>query len=129
MLTRKEYETAAKQCQLRLGNNKSLWEDAVFKFTEYQQLRSVSAYLPTSKSCELGPHVYEMVLFEFLELDAQGFLNLIKKWPSRLYNGQRVIDAVKAKFKDANDNELLESLALLYSYQGDYESAIPIYIK
>ncbi|XP_043069862.1 vacuolar protein sorting-associated protein 41 homolog isoform X2 [Drosophila bipectinata] len=129
LLASKEYETAAKQCQLRLGNNKSLWEEAVCKFIRCQQLRSVSAYLPTSENCELGPHVYEMVLFEFLELDAQGFLNLIKKWPSRLYNSQRVIDAVKAKFKDANDNELLESLALLYSYQGDYERALPIYIK
>ncbi|KPU75594.1 uncharacterized protein Dana_GF22734, isoform B [Drosophila ananassae] len=129
LLTRKEYETAAKQCQLRLGNNKSLWEDAVFKFTGDQQLRPISAYLPTSESCELGPHVYEMVLFEFLELDVKGFLNLIKTWPSRLYNSQRVIDAVKAKFKDENDNELLESLALLYTYEGDYERAMPIYIK
>ncbi|KAH8272159.1 hypothetical protein KR018_004495, partial [Drosophila ironensis] len=129
LLTKREYENAAKICLRFLGNNKALWEEEVFKFVKCQQLRSVSAYLPTSESCKLDPHVYEMVLYEFLKFDVCGFLNLIKEWPCQLYDGLAVINAIHDNFRKQNAKELLESLALLYSYQGDYESALRMYLK
>ncbi|XP_026843794.1 vacuolar protein sorting-associated protein 41 homolog isoform X1 [Drosophila persimilis] len=129
LLTLKQYEDAAKLCLRMLGNNKALWEEEVFKFVKCQQLRSVSAYLPTSEDCKLDPHVYEMVLYEFLKFDAKGFLNLIKEWPPQLYDGLAVINAIHDNFRKQNANELLESLALLYSYQGDFESALRMYLK
>nr|XP_017034728.1 vacuolar protein sorting-associated protein 41 homolog isoform X3 [Drosophila kikkawai] len=120
---------AARLCLRMLGNNKALWEEEVFKFVKCQRLRSVSAYLPTSEDCKLDPHVYEMVLYEFLKFDVKGFLNLIKEWPFQLYNGLAVINAIHDNFRKQDANELLESLALLYSYQGDYESALRMYLK
>lgn len=112
-----------------MGNNKSLWEEEVFKFVKHNQLRSVSAYLPTSEDCKLDPHVYEMVLYEYLKLDVNGFLNLIKEWPSNLYDCSAVINAIHDNFRKQHGNELLESLALLYTYQKDYENALRMYLK
>ncbi|XP_064554035.1 vacuolar protein sorting-associated protein 41 homolog [Drosophila montana] len=129
LLTLKQYEEAAKLCLRVLGNNKALWEEEVFKFVKCQQLRCVSAYLPTSDDCKLDPHVYEMVLYEFLKFDVHGFLNLIKEWPPKLYDGLAVINAIHDHFRKQNANELLEALALLYSYQSDYESALRMYLK
>ncbi|KAL7738816.1 hypothetical protein ACLKA6_001336 [Drosophila palustris] len=129
LLKLKKYEDAAKLCLRELGNNRDLWEEEVFKFVRCQQLRCVSAYLPTSEDCRLDPHVYEMVLYEFLKFDVNGFLNLIKEWPPQLYDGLAVINAIHDNFRKQHANELLESLALLYSYQADYESALRMYLK
>jgi len=129
LLALKKYDDAAKLCLRMLGNDKVLWEEEVFKFVKCQQLRSVSAYLPTSDECKLDPHVYEMVLYEFLKFDVCGFLNLIKEWPSHLYDGLAVINAIHDNFRKHYANQLLESLALLYSYQGDFESALRMYLK
>ncbi|KAH8400621.1 hypothetical protein KR222_008734, partial [Zaprionus bogoriensis] len=129
LLTLKQYEDAAKLCLRVLGNNKTLWEEEVFKFVNCQQLRCVSAYLPTSEDCKLNPHVYELVLYEFLKFDVNGFLNLIKEWPPQLYDGWAVINAIHFNFRNEHANELLESLALLYSNQGNYERALRMYLK
>ncbi|KNC26991.1 hypothetical protein FF38_02345 [Lucilia cuprina] len=129
LITKKDFDTAGKLCLRVLGNNKSLWEEEVFKFVKHNQLRSVSAYLPTSDDCKLDPHVYEMVLYEYLKLDVKGFLNLIKEWPSNLYDCSAVINAIHDNFRKQYANELLESLALLYTYQRDYENALRMYLK
>ncbi|KAH8354569.1 hypothetical protein KR084_012331, partial [Drosophila pseudotakahashii] len=129
LLAIKQYDDAAKLCLRMLGNNKVLWEEEVFKFVKCQQLRSVSPYLPTSVEGKLDPHVYEMVLYESLKFDVNSFLNLIKEWPSHLYDGLAVINAIHDNFRKQHANQLLESLALLYSYQGDYESALRMYLK
>lgn len=129
LLTQKEYDNAGKLCLRVLGNNKSLWEEEVFKFVKHNQLRSVSAYLPTSVDCKLDPHVYEMVLYEYLKFDVKGFLNLIKEWPSNLYDCSAVINAIHDNFRKQYANELLESLALLYTHQKEYENALRMYLK
>ncbi|KAL9874625.1 vacuolar protein sorting-associated protein 41 homolog isoform X1 [Glossina fuscipes] len=129
LINQKEYEAAAKICLRVLGNNKNLWEEEVFKFVKPQQLRAVSAYLPTTDDCKLDPHVYEMVLYEYLKHDVKGFLKLIKEWPSHLYDCSAVINAIHDHFNKENMNELLESLAMLYSYQKSYESALLMYLK
>uniref|UniRef100_A0A0A1WFZ4 Vacuolar protein sorting-associated protein 41 homolog n=1 Tax=Zeugodacus cucurbitae TaxID=28588 RepID=A0A0A1WFZ4_ZEUCU len=129
LLALNQFDAAAKLCLRVLGNKKSLWEEEVFKFFERQQLRSVSAYLPTSDDCKLDPHIYELVLYEYLKHDAKGFLNLIKEWPSNLYNCAAVINAIHDNFRKQNANELLEALAILYLHQRDYESALRMYLK
>lgn len=129
LLSQKHYDTAGKLCLRVLGNNKALWEEEVFKFVKHKQLRSVSAYLPTSDDCKLDPHVYEMVLYEFLKNDVKGFLTLIKEWPSNLYDCSAVINAIHDNFHKQYANELLEALAILYSYKKEYESALRMYLK
>ncbi|XP_075149419.1 vacuolar protein sorting-associated protein light [Haematobia irritans] len=129
LLSQKDYDTAGKLCLRVLGKNKGLWEEEVFKFVKHNQLRSVSAYLPTSDDCKLDPHVYEMVLYEFLKYDVKGFLTLIKEWPSNLYDSSAVINAIHDNFRKQHANELLEALAILYSYKKEYESALRMYLK
>lgn len=91
--------------------------------------RSVSRYLPRGNDCKLKPHVYEMVLYEYLQFDAPGFLMLIKEWDPSLYNTSAVINAVHEQFNERDTNILLESLALLYSYERKYEKALAMYLR
>lgn len=90
---------------------------------------SVSQYIPRGNDCKLKPHVYEMVLYEYLQFDANGFLMLIKEWEPSLYNTSAVIHAVIEQFKERDKDILLESLALLYSYEHKYEKALTMYLK
>jgi hypothetical protein len=53
-----------------LGKDKRRWEEEVFKFARLQQLRAVSRYLPRGDNA-LDPHIYEMVLYEFLKMEPQ----------------------------------------------------------
>lgn len=53
-----------------IGTDKRLWEEEVFKFARIHQLRAVSPYLPRGDH-RLESTIYEMVLYEFLKLDAK----------------------------------------------------------
>lgn len=70
-----------------------------------------------------------MVLYEYLQLDSHGFLNLIKEWQPSLYNTSAVINAIHDHFNEQDKNVLLESLAILYSYERKYEKAVAMYLK
>lgn len=129
LLSLRQFDDAAKLCLRALGNNKDLWEEEVYKFVGFQQLRSVSPYLPTQEDCKLDQQVYEMVLYEYLKFDAKGFLNLIKEWPKTLYETSAVIYAIHGNFRKSCANELLEALAILYSHEEKYESALQMYLR
>lgn len=70
-----------------------------------------------------------MVLYEYLKNDAAGFLGLIKEWQPSLYNTSAVINAIHNHFNQDDKNILLESLAILYSYEKKYEKALAMYLK
>uniref|UniRef100_A0A1L8DVT6 Vacuolar protein sorting-associated protein 41 homolog n=1 Tax=Nyssomyia neivai TaxID=330878 RepID=A0A1L8DVT6_9DIPT len=129
LLTHGLYEDAAKLCLRAFGNDKLLWEEEVYKFVKVQQLRAVSMYLPRSIDCKLNPHVYEMVLYEYLKLEPPGFLALIKEWHPTLYNTSAVINAVQDHYNEKDKGILLESLAILYSHEKKYEKALAMYLK
>lgn len=80
---------------------------------------------------KLDPHIYEMVLYEYLKLDSQGFLNLVKEWSPDLYNTSAVINAVLEHLLicDSDKEIYLESLALLYSYEKKYDKSLSMYLK
>lgn len=90
--------------------------------------RSVSRYIPRGNDCRLKQHVYEMVLYEYLLFDAQGFLMLIKEWDPSLYNTSAVINTIHNHIDEQNKVVLLESLALLYSYEEKYGKSVRIYL-
>lgn len=54
---------------------------------------------------------------------------LIKEWDPSLYNTSAVINAVHEQFNDRDANILLESLALLYSYEHKYEKSLTMYLR
>jgi hypothetical protein len=70
-----------------------------------------------------------MVLYEYLKLDKEGFLALIKEWQPNLYNTTAVINAIHDHFDKKDKLILLESLAILYSHEREYDKALTMYIK
>lgn len=129
LLSLQQFDEAARLCTRVFGNDKQLWEEEVYKFVKVKQLRSVSSYIPVSDECKLNPHVYEMVLYEYLQLDPSGFLRLVKEWPPHLYKTKAVINAINDHFNKKDANILLEALAILYTHEKDFELALTMYLK
>lgn len=71
LLLKGDYKNAGQLCYKIFGQNKKLWEEEIFKFASVHQLRAVSPYIPQSPENRLDPQIYEMVLYEYLVLDAQ----------------------------------------------------------
>lgn len=96
LLSCKEYDKAGKLCLTILGQDKKLWEEEVYKFAKVHPLSSISAYLPRGE-VTLDPHIYEMVSYEHLKLDPDGFLQLIKEWSPKLYTVTAVVNMVLSR--------------------------------
>ncbi|KAF7728592.1 Vacuolar protein sorting-associated protein 41 [Apophysomyces ossiformis] len=129
LVKEKQFDEAAKECKHVLANNKPLWEDWVFKFTEMGELKAIAPYIPM-KDPQLSSTVYEIVLAWFLKSDQQAsptwaLLKTIHLWPRTLYNISNVIVAVEDYLPKDKDNEiLLECLADLYTYNSQPDKAI-----
>lgn len=68
-------------------------------------------------------------MFEFLQLDTPGFLDLIREWDASLYNTSVVINAIEDHINDSNKTILLEALAILYSHEKKFDKALIMYLK
>jgi len=80
---------------------------------QLKQLKVVAPYLPYN-GMELDPAIYEMVLYDFLNTDVEGFHNLIRPWP----NLSAVVDVVIEQLLVQPDIPILKiSPATLYSYK------------
>ncbi|KAK4877794.1 hypothetical protein RN001_010300 [Aquatica leii] len=131
LLAKGLYDPAGKLCLTIFGHKKDVWEEQIFKFATVHQLRSVSQYVPRSAECTLDPHMYEMILYEYLKLDAEGFLKVVKEWKPSLYNTCAVINAVLEHLLicDTSRNVYLEALAILYSYEKKYDKSLSMYLQ
>lgn len=94
------------------------------------QLRSISSYLPKG-DVKLDPLIYEMVLFEYLKMDLNGFLQLVKEWPPTLYKVVAVMNSVLEHIRVYNGQQsvLFEALAILYIHDEKYDKALAMYLK
>ncbi|XP_050315516.1 vacuolar protein sorting-associated protein 41 homolog [Anthonomus grandis grandis] len=131
LLSKRAFDEAGRLGLKIFGKNPSLWEDQIYKFASVHQLRAVSPYIPRTLETKLNAHIYEMILYEYLKLDPQGFLQLIKEWDYGLYNVSAVINAVLDHILyDKNNHDLfVESLAILYSYVKKYDKSLSMYLK
>lgn len=91
--------------------------------------RVICPYLPQSMDCRLNPHVYEIVLYEFMNTDPPGFLQLIRDWDPRLYSASAVRNAVENSISTEDKAILLEAIAILYTHEGKYAHAVKKYLK
>ncbi|XP_059501806.1 vacuolar protein sorting-associated protein 41 homolog [Stegostoma tigrinum] len=124
-----DYNGAARKCQKILGKNMDLWENEVYRFKKIGQLKAISQYLPRG-DLRLRPAIYEMILYEFLESDYEGFASLIREWPGDIYNNMTVVRSVLDHLDRAPSNRtLLTTLAELYTYDQRYDKALEIYLK
>jgi len=129
LLKSEQYIEAGVLCTKILGRDKKLWQEEIFKFAQLKQLKVIAPHLPT-EDVRLDPAIYEMVLFDFLKTNLDGFLNFIREWPSDLYNLTAVVNIVIEQLLVEPDNPtLLRSLATLYSYQRKYDKAMAMYLK
>uniref|UniRef100_A0A4W3IZ86 Vacuolar protein sorting-associated protein 41 homolog n=1 Tax=Callorhinchus milii TaxID=7868 RepID=A0A4W3IZ86_CALMI len=124
-----DYHGAARKCQKVLGKNMDLWENEVYRFRKMGQLKAISQYLPRG-DLRLRAAIYEMILYEFLESDYEGFASLIREWPGDLYNHTAVVRTVLDHLdRHPNNRTLLTTLAELYTYDQRYDKALEIYLK
>ncbi|KAL1502552.1 hypothetical protein ABEB36_007677 [Hypothenemus hampei] len=129
LLSRGMFDAAGRLGLQIFENDPSLWEDQIYKFAGVHQLRAVSPYIPRTLESKLSPHIYEMILFEYLKFDAQGFLQLIKELNHCLYNVSAVINAVLDHVLHDNQDIFIEALAILYSYEEKYDKSLSMYLK
>ncbi|CAK9833550.1 Vacuolar protein sorting-associated protein 41 homolog [Anthophora retusa] len=130
LLASEKYDEAGKLCLKILGKDKQLWEEEVYKFARVHQLRSISSYLPRG-NVKLEPLIYEMVLYEYLIMDPDGFLQLIKEWSPELYNVATVVNGILEHLlvHQQPNAALLEALTILYIHDGKYDRALAMYLK
>lgn len=156
LLLADRFEQAAQACRCWFGSDRAVWEEEVYKFVSRKQLRCLRAYLPRPTECQLSPHIYEMVLYEYLKCDASGFRELVFEWPAKLYNTTVVINAIKdhldhqvqaqqqqqktivkidtegagsGGMTDTTSGLLFEALAFLYTVEKRYEAALTTYLR
>lgn len=126
------YEEAAILCARICKNDKVLWENQVVKFSNVEQLRAISPFVPKNPDYALSPHIYGLILTEYrvIHKDAQGFLKLIQEWNPKLYNIGIIIKEVLEHLltTEVDKNVYLEALALLYCYQKKYDKALTTYL-
>lgn len=79
--------------------------------------------------CRLNPHVYEIVLYEYMKTDVDAFLDLIREWDPRLYSASAVRNAVENHINEDNKVVLLEAIAILYTHEGKYSEALKKYLQ
>lgn len=72
-----------------------------------------------------------MVLYEYLKMDPEGFLQLVKEWSPTLYTVAAVVNGILEHLMthDKHHNVLLEALAILYSHERKYDKALAMYLK
>lgn len=72
-----------------------------------------------------------MVLYEYLKIDPDGFLQLVKEWSPTLYTVAAVVNGVLEHLivHNQRQNVLLEALAILYIHDGKYDKALAMYLK
>lgn len=131
LIENSDYEQAAKLCSKVCSADRTLWEEQVYKFSNMNRLRSISPYIPKSLDRKLGAHIYEMILYEYLKFDPQGFLLLVQEWNPLLYNINAVVKAVieQLLLTDVDKSYYMESLAVLYCHQRKYDKALSMYLK
>ncbi|XP_022905494.1 vacuolar protein sorting-associated protein 41 homolog [Onthophagus taurus] len=131
LIQKYKFDEAGELCFRIFGDNKKLWEEEIFKFAQSHHLRSISRFIPVSKENRLSPQIYEMVLYEYLVLDSKGFLNLIKSWDHTLYNIHAVISALLGHIVITDQDKVVyyEALAILYSYDKQYDKCLATYLK
>ena len=130
LLSTNQFQQAGILCTKILGRDKQLWEAQVIKFAKLKQLKVIAPYLPAGEVISLDPAIYEMVLFDFLKTDVEGFLKYIRLWSSDLYNLGAVVNVVIGELLTQPDNQtMLRALATLYTNQRKYDKAMAMYLK
>ncbi|XP_073944885.1 vacuolar protein sorting-associated protein light [Choristoneura fumiferana] len=130
LLSKRLYGEAAILCARICKSDKSMWESQIPKFSEVNQLRAISAYVPKNPEKALSSHLYEMIICEYLNVDPPGFLKVVQDWNPALYRTKVIINTVIERLltSEVDSCIYLEALALLYCNQKRYDKALNTYL-
>jgi hypothetical protein len=120
----------AANCGRVLKNNAQLWEKWIYRFVKKLHVSSIAGYIPIANP-QLPKLVYEIVLNNFLQYDHNRFLHTIREWPPSLYDVETVINAVLDQLKNTDENTdvLNNALAELYTFAGQFDKSLHIYLR
>lgn len=121
---------AAKESARYLAFDRACWEELILQFLQKRKLELLEPYIPIDERLSLTPEIGEIVLNYFLENDSNRFLQIIRKWPPRMYNVQQLISTVQSALSiNATNTPLFEALAELHIHTGEYEKALADYLS
>lgn len=127
LFSMKNYAEAGNVTAEFCGNDKHLWQEEIIKFEKVQQLRQISAYVPTG-DVTLDHIYYEKILNEYLNEEPEGFLKLVKQWPPSLYDVSSVTNVLSNHLALNLRLDLLEALAILFTHSGKFQGALKLYL-
>lgn len=123
-------EEAAQLCRTVCGSNQEQWEKEVVRFKQCSALKSLANHVPLGPEVILKPAFYELILNEFLKTDFEGYLQLIRAWPSNIYSTEALIKATIDQLSvHSHDRHLLEALGELYVHAMLYQKALFIFLQ
>ncbi|KAG0140920.1 hypothetical protein CROQUDRAFT_52527 [Cronartium quercuum f. sp. fusiforme G11] len=132
LLHQGKYQTAAEASPAILGNDSKAWEDWIFLLTEKGQLETIVPYVPVDVP-RLSKLVYEVILVHLLRKEPDRMLEMIRKWPSELYNVSAVISATQDRLNRANDDGpsevLMTCLSELYILNHQPGKALTFFLR
>jgi vacuolar protein sorting-associated protein 41 len=109
-----------------------LWEEWIKIFVKIKKFQEIIPFIPTENP-RLSNEIYEMILNHYLFLDHEKFYNCLNNWQNDMYDINGIIMAVNKQIESSiqySDSEhLLNSLALLYCFQQEYDKALFVYLK
>ncbi len=123
-------DACAANCGRVLKNNAALWEKWIYRFVKKLHVGSIAGFIPIANP-KLPKLVYEIVLNNFLQYDHARFLQTVREWPPSLYDVETVVNAVLDYLgqTDENTDVLNNALAELYTFAGQYDKALHIYLR
>lgn len=99
--------------------DKACWEELILEFLQKKKLELLEPYIPIDERLSFSPEIGEIVLNYFLENDSNRFLQIIRRWPARMYNVAHLINTVESALSiNERNHPLFEALAELHIHQG-----------
>eukprot|EP01155_Anaeramoeba_flamelloides_P004650 Anaeramoba_flamelloidesa1068998_41.p1 GENE.a1068998_41~~a1068998_41.p1 ORF type:complete len:632 (-),score=171.06 a1068998_41:11-1906(-) len=125
----RDFDKLSQKLPLICKNDQKLWEYWILVFLRSGKLKLLSNCIPI-ESPQLNPTIYEMLLCLYIKIDHKLFRKLINKWPLTIYNPQNVINLLKIKIKNEENNLNLKlALAEIFEEMESTKQAIDLYLE
>jgi hypothetical protein len=115
------------------------WEHWFKVFSSKSHMSEIVPYLPTDLKPALSPSVYEEALCYYAEHDRMRLQGLLRKWPSHMFDVNKVALFIKEMLDETEDvtdltknrdrKILTESLAKLYTSNNQPRDALPYWMR
>jgi WD40 repeat protein len=131
LMDNQDYDLAAQSLPGIIKSDKALYEKWIYIFLKANKFDAIIPFIPI-KTPRLDPTIYEMTLNYYLFHDHGKFFDCIKSWPNDMYDGKQIITLIKEKLeqqKYAQSEPILNALAALYEFDGQFDKTLSIYLK